>query len=158
MLFISQRALKTLRLQNRLFYFTYGTVVGNGYVPLFCWVYMIKKVLVALLVTVFFLICSYLNFIEASIEQDLSSIDGRRHSSDQFLSILNIVHNHKPQYTLTKIGDLVTSAYLEVKKQLPDVSMYEVATDIKELVISTNTDDTLEFLIGLYLVSKKMGY
>lgn len=97
--------------------------------------------------------------VEASApEESLSTIDSYKHSKSQFQSILNIIHNHFSAYTTTRIADLITYAYLEVKKDIPDISLYEVASDIKNLVISTNTKDTLEFLVELYIVSKKMGY
>jgi hypothetical protein len=94
----------------------------------------------------------------ASPEEALSTIDGHKHSEDQFMSILNVIQYHKPQYSLSRISDILTYAYLEIQKQLPDITLYEVATEMRNLVVDVDTPDTLECFANLYIFSKKTGY
>ncbi len=118
---------------------------------------MSKKFLVIPILAALFFVS--FGIVEASApEESLSTIDSYKHSKSQFQSILNIIHNHFSAYTTTRIADLITYAYLEVKKDIPDISLYEVASDIKEVVINVGSAGTLETLTSFYITTKKGGY
>lgn len=98
---------------------------------------------------------------EASIGDYLSIIDNRKHSAEQFLSILNVIQNYYPEYTRLEIGDRIAYAYKEVHEQITDISIYEVAKDIVEMVIAGNTGTLtikLNEIIATYMILRPREY
>jgi len=114
---------------------------------------MKKAVILSIIVAICF--GSY-NFAFASIEKDLSIIDNYRHTSDQFLSILNTIRKYYPEYTNQIIGDWIAHAYKEVRKELPDITIYEVARDIKGLAVDSMGRMKFNVLMATYIVTRPM--
>lgn len=94
---------------------------------------------------------------KAAIEDDLSTIDGYRHSSKQFLPILDSIRQNFPQYSNQKIGDMIAVAYKNIREYKRNVTIYEIAQDIKDMAITSSQKIKLEEMIAAYIVLKRQG-
>jgi sulfatase maturation enzyme AslB (radical SAM superfamily) len=94
------------------------------------------------------------NYAQASVEDDLSAIDNYKHSATQFLSILNSIKKHCPQYTTKDIGNWIAHAYKEVRKEVTDISIYDVAIEIKSMVISSSGSMKFNEMVATYIFTR----
>jgi len=85
-----------------------------------------------------------------------AQIDELQHSPEQFVSILDSIHNNFPNYSFQKISDLLAYNWYKLCQQFPGISFYEFANAMK--IESGNTDmDLLEMMVT-YVFLKNKGY
>lgn len=115
-----------------------------------------KKIILSILFIL--IVCSCCNYALASVEDDLSVIDKNRHSASQFRSILNTIQKYYSKYNNQEIGDWIAHAWNEVHKELPDISIYQVAVEIEEMVIEADGAMKLNEVMATYIVMRPSGY
>jgi len=86
----------------------------------------------------------------------LSGVDQREHSTEQFVSMLNIIHNNHPNYSYEKISDLLSYYWWQLYQQLPDLSFCEFVKSISKE--SKRTDVDLNEIMARYMLLKERGY
>jgi hypothetical protein len=90
-----------------------------------------------------------------------SHLDNKQHSEEQFQTILNILKMHHPKYTEEEIAALINFAYEKLKKDFPDIAIYEVASGIlsvsKEFIRVGTADlkEIVAFYIATYTIDRK---
>lgn len=67
------------------------------------------------------------------VAEELAALDNYGHSTEQFLSILNDLHDKHPKYSTLKIGDAIARTWNGFKEGGYDTSAYVIATGIKRL-------------------------
>lgn len=113
---------------------------------------MWKKVIIFLLFFVFALV-NYTKAGEFLVQHKLHVIDSYKHSPAEFYILLNRIRQYQPGYTNNDIGTLVAIAYEELTKHGENVSVYEVAEDIKRFVKDRVGMD-LKSLVRAYIDSQ----
>lgn len=87
------------------------------------------------------------------VEDNLAVIDEYQHSSDKFSLILDTIRDNHPKYTRERIGILIVTAYHEVRKFNPNVSVYDVADGVKRFA-ADNIGLDLQDLVVSYIKSQ----
>lgn len=88
--------------------------------------------------------------------ETLSGIDQYQHSTKQFVTILNAIHNNHPDYSFKKISDSLAYNWNQLRQQFPEISFYEFANAMK-LESGKSDMDLLEMMVT-YVFLKKKGY
>ena len=87
------------------------------------------------------------------VAEELAILDNSEHSPEQFLSILNDLHDRHPKYSTLKIGDAIARTWNGFKEGGYGTPVYVVATDIKQLSEDNPGADFSE-IIATYMLSK----
>ena len=99
-------------------------------------------------------------FASELMEQTLSDIDHNKQSASKFLSIINTIKEYSPDLTNDDVGNYIGYAYQQIHDKLPDVSLYEVAYDLKEMMIGGNGSSMklkLNEVVAIYIQLKPKG-
>ena len=104
------------------------------------------------------ILCNFQNYALASVDEDMATIDKYNHSASQFLSILNTIHRYYPESNNQKIGNRIVYAYAKVRKELPDISLYQVAVEIKGMVIEAEGKIKFKVVVATYIVTRPTDY
>ena len=85
------------------------------------------------------------------VAEELAALDNYGHSTEQFLSILNDLHDKHPKYSTLKIADAIARTWNGFKEGGYDTSVYVVATDIKRLSEEVSGVDLPEVIASYML-------
>ena len=81
----------------------------------------------------------------------LAELDNYSHSPEQFLAILDKLHENHPNYSQLKIADGIARTWNGFNNVKKDISMYTVATDVTRLSEKYKGADFSEVLASYML-------